>query len=754
MQLPNTGLFALSKHLDRSVAAVLYPATNSEAPGLTLRRGTEVHALHATSDQDVELLQSHGSNLTTQPWRLEQPPLARWASWVGELSEPSRRARSRPVGSRATQPFGTEKRLADRVFRLPLEFWHGSCLHGHVPSRNTSRPVPAPKGAELEDAWRRESRIAAALREVGAALGPSEELDDVLELVLDRTQVLLECERATLFLLDETTGDLVSRIVGGGQVRSVRLRVGYGIAGFVAKSGKTLRIRDAYADPRFEVDWDKLTGFRTKSMLATPLRNHLGATIGVIQVLNKRHSEEFTQDDEELLIALSTQAAIAIDNSRLVLRLKEKNRQLLEAQMALERRVRDLQLLFDLERSTARAESLQALASAVLSHIAPACDARAAALLVVQEDGTECVLFVTEFLGGSYQLRQGPLPANALLGQAIQAAETRYLTSEEIERTTGEAGLGFPVKAAIVSSLEVADGPLGAVAIFADAPASEFPDHDIELVRLVSANVSTALRLHRAAAARERSERLTAIGRLLSQVVHDFKTPMTVISGYAQLMVDADGRDQRAEYAEEIIRQFEMVTAMQREVLEFARGERTLFVRRIQLGRFMDELTRQVQREIEGTKIELLVEADRKAIVRFDEGRMTRVLHNLIRNAIEAMADKAGMLRVSARPGPETLLFEVADTGPGIPKQIAGSLFQSFVTANKAGGTGLGLAIVKKAVEEHGGSIECDSSSAGARFRISIPQSGDPVPRASTPEPPAPRTSRRISSRPPPRTAG
>jgi signal transduction histidine kinase/putative methionine-R-sulfoxide reductase with GAF domain len=619
-----------------------------------------------------------------------------------------------------------------------------------VPTRNSTRPA-APKRAALEDALRREARIAQALREVGAALGPSEELDDVLELVLDKTQVLLECERATLFLLDETTGDLVSRIVGGGQVRSVRLRMGYGIAGHVAKTGRTLRISDAYSDPRFEPEWDRLTGFRTRSMLATPLRNHLGASIGVIQVLNKRHADEFTQDDEELLIALSTQAAIAIDNSRLVLRLKEKNRQLLETQLALERRVRDLQLLFDLERSTARAESLKSLADAVLSHIAPACDARASALLVVQEDGKECVLFVTEFLNGKYVMRQGPLPPNALLGQVMQKSETRYLDAEEMARTSDEAALSFPVKAVIVAPLEGEEGPLGAVAIFADAPAAEFPEHDIELVRLVSANVSTALRLHRAAAARERSERLTAIGRLLSQVVHDFKTPMTVISGYAQLMVDAEDREQRSEYAEEIIRQFEMVTAMQREVLEFARGERTLFVRRIQLGRFFDELSRQVQRELEGTAIELIVDFDRKAIVRFDEGRMTRVLHNLIRNAIEAIGDKPGQLGVSAHQRSDSLVFEVWDTGPGIPKAIEGSLFQSFVTANKVGGTGLGLAIVKKAVEEHGGTIEVESSAGGARFRITIPQSVD-APVRTNGDGASTRSGRRASSRPPPRT--
>lgn len=635
-----------------------------------------------------------------------------------------------------------------------MEFWHGSCLHGDVPTRHSNRPpaVAPVSRADLEDALRRETRIAQALREVGAALGPSEDLDNVLELVLEKTQELLESERATLFLLDETTGDLVSRIVGGGQVRSVRLRVGYGIAGYVAQTGKTLRITDAYADPRFESDWDRLTGFRTRSMLATPLRNHLGATIGVLQVLNKRHVAEFTVDDEELLVALSTQAAIAIDNSRLVLRLKEKNRQLLDTQLALERRVRDLQLLFELERATARPESLKALAEAVLSHVVPACGARAGAMLVAEDGGEDFMLFVSHESGAVTAAGQRVRATNGLLALVMRERHTRQLGPSELSMHALEVDLDFEAHSAIIAPLEGEDSSFGALCLFDQRFPSTFGEDDVELVTLVSANVSTALRLYRAAVAREQSERLTAIGSLLSQVVHDFKTPMTVISGYAQLMVDTEDHSQRAEYAEEIIRQFEMVSSMQREVLEFARGERILFVRRINLGRFFDELTRQIQRELDGTEIELRVEVDRKAIARFDEGRMTRVLHNLVRNAIEAMAGQSGTLSIRGRRESEALVFEVADTGPGIPKQIEQTLFQSFVTANKAGGTGLGLAIVKKTIDEHAGSIDVHSSETGATFCIRIPQRVDVVPTPPGSDPHPIRATKRASTRPPPRS--
>ncbi len=590
----------------------------------------------------------------------------------------------------------------------------------------------------------REARVARALREIGAALGPSEDLDDILELVLAKTQELLESERATLYLLDEGTGELVSRIVGGGQVRSIRMRVGYGIAGIVAQTGKPIRVRDAYADPRFEAHWDVLTGFRTRNTLATPLKNHSGSTVGVLQVLNKRRLDEFTEDDEALLVALSTQAAVAIDNSRLVLRLKENYRALLDTQQTLERRVRDLQLMYELERSTAHATSLPAIIEAVFRHLVPACRARAGAALIAEEESGDLALFVWEPDVEQTLTRRATKSRVGLLGSAMQSSEPRILGAAELQLELSEAVLSFTPEIAISAPLDGESSPLGAIAVLGQSGHEPPGEDDVELVRLVSANVSTAIRLQRAATARERSERLTTIGSLLSQVVHDFKTPMTVISGYAQLMVDIDDRTQRSDYAEEILKQFDVITSMQREVLEFARGQRTLFVRRVYLGKFFDELTSQIGLEIAGTLVMLELDVDRKGMARFDESRLSRALHNLVRNAIEAMGSVGGTVTLRAVSTPASLVIEVRDTGPGIPPQVEGRLFQSFVTANKQGGTGLGLAIVKKIVDEHGGSIRVESSSKGASFTIELPQApvvqGTRAGKRPSNRPPAPRS--------------
>ncbi|MES1174510.1 MAG: GAF domain-containing protein [Myxococcales bacterium] len=613
-----------------------------------------------------------------------------------------------------------------------------------------SETIHAPDGPsegrtlDPTEALRHERRVSAALREVGVALGTTFDLDDLLELILSKLTELVEADRATLYLLDENKKELVSRLVVGDKVRSIRMKVGHGIPGMVAQTGKTIRIRDAYSDPQFEKDWDVLTGYRTKSMLVAPLKNHLGRTIGVIQVLNKKGGLEFSGEDEAILSALSTQAAVAIDNSRLFLSLIQKNKQLLDTTDQLERKLQDLSLLFELERQTARATTLEELAIAVLGQCAAACEARGAGLLLSEEDSGDLVEYVFDRKNPGALGRIGVKSREGFLGAAM--AEEDILTLENAAGDSRwaahiEGSFGFPVTSVLAIPLEGETSPLGAIGLFSHEDGGVFDEADISLLRLVSANVSTAVRLFNANRSRERSQRLTSIGRLLSQVIHDFKSPMSVISGYAQLMADADDRQVRAEYSEEILKQFDLLTAMQREVLEFARGEKSVFVRKVYLNKFFSDVRRQLSLETQGLPIELAFEVDTKLVARFDEGRLARVIHNLARNAIEAMGEAGGTLTIGARMDGQDLVLSVADTGPGIPKAIEGQLFQSFVTMGKAGGTGLGLAIVKKIVEEHGGSVSVTSSSAGATFEIRLPQAG-------VEKPPPERQSSAKNSRP------
>jgi signal transduction histidine kinase/putative methionine-R-sulfoxide reductase with GAF domain len=581
--------------------------------------------------------------------------------------------------------------------------------------------------AELEASLAREMRVSKALRDVGTALGTTLDLDQLLELILDKITEALEADRATLYLLDEPNDELVSRISQGDDVRSIRLKIGHGIAGHVARTGKPLHVRDAYKDPRFSPEWDMISGYRTRSILAAPMRNHLGKTMGVVQVLNKKRGE-FTDDDADILAALATQAAVSIDNSRLFMSVTQKNIQLLDTKEQLEHRVRDLKLLFDLEHAMARATSLEELFMAVLGEAMRACEAKMGAVALRDpEDGSGSLYLIDE---RAKKMRRLPYPENAgLIGWAIRNNELLISSDAENDsrrdRAFDERVGAAAAKTAIAVPLEGEHkAPMGAIAIYNKRAGRPFSEEDRELFELVTANASTAIRLQLSREAREREERLTTIGRLLSSVIHDLKTPLTVISGYVQLMQGSNEIGQREKYAELILRQFDLIGAMQREVLEFARGEKSVLVRKVYLQKFFEDVRVQLEADLARRGIELVVDVQERGTARFDEGKMLRVVHNLARNAVEAMGKKGGkfIIKVTRDKEDGSLLVSFSDTGPGIPKEIEHRLFQSFVTSGKKGGTGLGLAIVKKIAEEHGGTITVQSSSRGATFKLRIPQ--------------------------------
>lgn len=701
---------------------------------------------------------------------------------------------------------------------------------------------------ELEAELARAERKTKALQEVGLALGSTLDLDQLLELILKKITDLLDADRATLYLLDEQRKRLLSRIMIGDEARAIELPVGEGIAGHVAKVGRTVRVKDAYKDKRFNREWDVVTGYRTRSILAAPMKNHVGRTIGVIQVLNKRADEktierkskrdpkrdakrpssppelrygEFSQDDEELLTALATQAAVSIDNSRLFLSVIQKNMQLVDTKEQLEHRVSDLKLLFELESAMGRAATIEDLARAVVVEAARACQARAGGLLVDEGEGGVWLYFVDVSTRPSVRDVRQSLPRSVedeasievkrvpvkrgegVLGWAMahnQAASVspnvghhvspvaapiarQLLPPHALPPAGGSAPTvppvtepspaalvtttprdarqpiphdehdlmppvsrhrtivaGVPITSAIAVPLEGAeDAAIGGIALYNSKKPLGFTQDDRSLLRLVSANATTALQLFRSRIEQEKSERLSAIGRLISGVMHDMRTPLTVISGYVQLMTNAKDEATRNEYQRVVLKQFDAIAAMQREVLEFARGERSILLRKVYLTKFFGDLEAQLRQELasragDGSRsgsVQLVLELLDRSTARFDEAKITRCLHNLVRNAYEAMGDGGGTVTVRVlREGPD-LVITVADTGRGIPEEIKGRLFQSFVTAGKRGGTGLGLAIVKKIVDEHQGTIVVDSTDHGATFTIRLPQEDTARPSTS-----------------------
>lgn len=170
----------------------------------------------------------------------------------------------------------------------------------------------------------RRIRELAALNEVSSLLTATQDLDELLQLIMEHIQAMMGVEASSLLLKDDAQDELVFRI-GLGQhaeaVRGRRLKVGNGIAGWVFQHGTPLIVPDVRQDNRFYQGVDYQTGFATKSVLCVPLKTR-EKVIGVIEVLNGPATPSFSQDDLNLLSAIAAHAATAIENVRLYTEVK------------------------------------------------------------------------------------------------------------------------------------------------------------------------------------------------------------------------------------------------------------------------------------------------------------------------------------------------------------------------------------------------------------------------------------------------
>lgn len=154
------------------------------------------------------------------------------------------------------------------------------------------------------------------LARFGRMIAAETHLDSLLTIIAEEVRNILMADRCSVFVVDPYKGELWTKIALGMEEKILRIPLGQGIAGFVAKTGSAVNIRDAYKDTRFAQDLDRITGYQTRTVLAVPLRGRDGKALGVFEVLNKSKGS-FTEEDEGLLRILATMAASFIENATL-----------------------------------------------------------------------------------------------------------------------------------------------------------------------------------------------------------------------------------------------------------------------------------------------------------------------------------------------------------------------------------------------------------------------------------------------------
>ena len=158
--------------------------------------------------------------------------------------------------------------------------------------------------------------LLAKLVGISASLTAELDFDRLFPLIVGHVTNAMLAERTSMYIVDWEQKEIWTMVSEG--VEQIRLPLGQGISGRVAETGEMLNIADAWELPYFDRSFDLKNNFRTRSMLCAPIRNRAGETIGVLQVINKKYKERFDTEDEVFLRGLTSQIAIALENSLLV----------------------------------------------------------------------------------------------------------------------------------------------------------------------------------------------------------------------------------------------------------------------------------------------------------------------------------------------------------------------------------------------------------------------------------------------------
>ncbi|VAX36592.1 Serine phosphatase RsbU, regulator of sigma subunit [hydrothermal vent metagenome] len=176
------------------------------------------------------------------------------------------------------------------------------------------------------------------LLDVTCRLASVQDRDDILQMVTTEVCEALDCERATLFLVDENKKELYTYLSTQLEIKEIRLPFDYGISGWVACNRKIANIPHPHTDARWDSEVDRKTGFETKNILAAPVVSvHDNRLLGVLQLLNKRQNKTFDSFDEQLIEAFAAHAGTALE--RAYLQQRAMKAQELQAAIQLSQRV-------------------------------------------------------------------------------------------------------------------------------------------------------------------------------------------------------------------------------------------------------------------------------------------------------------------------------------------------------------------------------------------------------------------------------
>ena len=590
----------------------------------------------------------------------------------------------------------------------------------------TAQLAGAVERADLRRAYGHRGEQLAALGRIGETIASDLDLDRTLTAIMEYVNAVFNVEAGSLLLVDGD--DLVFKVavgIKGDQVKPFSLKLGQGIAGWVAQNGEPLLVADVKSDCRHFAQIDEQTEFETRSILCVPMENK-GRVVGVVEIINPLDGRLFCDDDLGVLKNIANSAVIAIQNALL--------------HRETERRLAEVSTLYTLAQQVTSSLELIGVLDSVVETIRDAFACRSAFIFLLDESSDLLEIRASSGMISKRQEESGLKVGEGVAGTVVQNGVATHIRDSrefpDLSQSDRDA------LSHLVVPLVIRDRVVGALCAD-DIKANAFSQEDERLLAVAGAHVAMTIEnaslyegLKERADRLERAyEDLREVDRLKTELVqnisHELRTPLTFIKGYVELLVDGSLGPLNSKQTDAL----RVVTERTAVVVRLVGDIITL--QRSEIGEFDFELFHLedvVSLAVEGARVSAKkcrvvlrshIPQDLPRI-RMDKDRIVQVLDNLLGNAIKFSYEGGDVIvRVEAKRG--QVLVSVQDHGIGIPQDKLDQVFDRFFQVDgsmtrRHGGTGLGLAIVKHIIEAHDGKVWIRSElSKGTTFYFALP---------------------------------
>jgi signal transduction histidine kinase len=558
------------------------------------------------------------------------------------------------------------------------------------------------------------------LYHVGNVIHSTLDPQEALQLIVNEAVRVMRASSGSVVLINPTTDFLEIQASKGlpPNAAELKLRVGEGITGWVARVGQPARIGDVARDARYI-----MLQRNVRSELAVPLEVN-GEVRGVLNV-DSDVENAFSADDQELLEALAVQAARVIHNTWLYEQLRLKAR-LFES-------------LANVSRTINSTLNLDDALQVVTAEVCVLMRAKMCSLMMLDDSRDWLDLRASYGAGEAYLSKPRLNLTESLLGVVVRRKKPLQVANVQI--SSRYQNVEVARREGLVSLLSVpllfAGQVIGTLSVYTGQPYN-FSNEEIRilsaLAELSAIAIEKARLYERIVDVEEQlrqNEKLSALGLLAAEVAHEIRNPLTVMKMlYHSLDLKFPPGDPRTKDARIISEKIEHLNKIVEQILAFARTSEPK-LGPVNLNQLLDELGLLVRHKLKNQNVvwKTKLQPDLPAITG-DATQLEQVFLNLILNATEAMP-RGGTLTISAkatqaaRAGGRAplIIVEFRDTGEGMTEEQQQRAFTSLLNTTKRTGTGLGLAIVHRIVEAHHGKLTLRSKRGeGTVIRVLLPQ--------------------------------